>query len=82
MKLQYAMDTFSMEEALDKVNCLLGVVDVFEIGTPMLLRYGLEAVRTLRARYPRPACWPTPKSWMVASWRLTCAIKLVQTSLR
>ena len=49
MKLQYAMDTFSMEEALDKVNCLLGVVDVFEIGTPMLLRYGLEAVRTLRA---------------------------------
>ena len=55
MKLQYAMDTFSMEEALDKVNCLLGVVDVFEIGTPMLLRYGLEAVRTLRAHYPQ-AC--------------------------
>lgn len=52
MKLQYAMDTFTVEEALDMVARLKDVVDIFEVGTPVLLRYGLEAVKTIHRRHP------------------------------
>lgn len=52
MKLQYAMDTFTITEALDMVSHLKDVIDIFEIGTPMLLRYGLDAVKTIHERHP------------------------------
>lgn len=48
MLLQLALDTLSLEEARDLVQRLRQEVDIVEVGTPMLLRYGLAAVSEIK----------------------------------
>jgi 3-hexulose-6-phosphate synthase len=52
MKLQLALDTTTLEEALDLVQQTKEWVDIIEIGTPMLIEYGLEAVRMMKKNFP------------------------------
>lgn len=52
MKLQLALDTTTLEEALELVKKTQQWVDIIEIGTPMLIEYGLEAVRVMKKRFP------------------------------
>lgn len=52
MRLQYAMDRGTVEEALAMLRRLEGVIDIFEVGTPMLLRFGLGAVKAVKRAYP------------------------------
>ena len=52
MKLQLALDTFCLEDALRLADSTRDCVDIFEIGTPFLMEYGLEAVRRFRRAFP------------------------------
>ena len=52
MKLQLALDIFSLPQALRLAEQTAEWVDIFEMGTPFLLEWGMEAVRQFRARFP------------------------------
>lgn len=51
MKLQLALDG-TLAAGLDVLRAAHEVVDVVELGTPLLLREGVEAIRRVRALYP------------------------------
>ena len=51
-RLQLALDTLTMEQALELLKKIHKQVDIVEIGTPMLIEYGLEAVRCFRRHFP------------------------------
>jgi len=44
MKIQLALDNLSLEKDIGLVKELRGDIDIIEIGTPLLLRYGLEII--------------------------------------
>jgi 3-hexulose-6-phosphate synthase len=52
MKLQIAMDMGNAETALRMVKEIHDVIDIVEIGTPMIVREGMLAVRLIKASYP------------------------------
>ena len=52
MKLQIALDTCSYGEVFHIVDTLRTEVDIVEIGTPLLLKYGLELVSEVKRVYP------------------------------
>lgn len=52
MKLQLALDILRLEDALALARAAAPYVDRFEMGTPFLLEYGMEAVRRFRAAFP------------------------------
>lgn len=52
MKLQVSLDRMSFEEGLELVRKVKENVDIVEIGTPMIYRYGLEAVKKMRKAFP------------------------------
>lgn len=52
MKLQIALDTVDTGGAKALLERLDGLADIAEVGTPMLLHYGMEPVRALRAAFP------------------------------
>ena len=51
-KLQLALDDVLLEDALELVRSVAGFVDVIEIGTPLIEREGMRAVRALRQSCP------------------------------
>lgn len=52
MKLQLALDVLTLQDALSLARSVKDCVDRFEVGTPFLLEYGMEAVRRFRAAFP------------------------------
>ena len=52
-KLQLAVDTLSLDEALEFLEEASSDIDIVEVGTPLLYRSGLEAVRRIRAAFPK-----------------------------
>ncbi|MDD3795477.1 MAG: 3-hexulose-6-phosphate synthase [Lachnospiraceae bacterium] len=52
MKLQLALDIFSLEEALALTEKVKDYVDIIEIGTPFVVESGMEAVRRFRQAFP------------------------------
>jgi 3-hexulose-6-phosphate synthase len=48
MLLQLALDALSREKAHHLVGRLSGMVDIIEVGTPLLLRYGLKIVSEIK----------------------------------
>lgn len=53
MKLQLALDTFSIQQSLDILQELADVVDIVEIGTPMIVRDGVHAVKAVKTAFPK-----------------------------
>lgn len=51
-KLQIAVDLLSEEQAILLADSIHDVVDIFEVGTPMIVRDGLHPVRRLKERHP------------------------------
>lgn len=51
-ELQLALDTISLEDAIVLVEQLESKIDIVEVGTPFLLKYGLRAVSELKNRFP------------------------------
>ncbi len=52
MRLQIAIDMASTEEALKMVSEIHDVIDIVEVGTPMIMREGMVPVRMLKASFP------------------------------
>ena len=53
MRLQVALDFDDMQQCLNVADCVNAYVDILECGTDLLVRYGMDAVKTLRERYPQ-----------------------------
>jgi 3-hexulose-6-phosphate synthase len=53
MKFQFAMDIFDVETCLSHLERIAPEVDIIEVGTPMLLRFGLDAVTAIKKAYPK-----------------------------
>ncbi len=49
MKLQVALDLSSMEETVALAGSLRDLVDIIEVGTPIVLRDGMETVRRVKS---------------------------------
>lgn len=52
MKLQIAIDTATCGNIMDIVDQVADVVDIVEIGTPMVINEGQYAVRMVKEKYP------------------------------
>lgn len=52
MKLQIAIDTADTAGALETVAKIHDIIDIVEIGTPMIIREGLVPVRAVKERFP------------------------------
>jgi 3-hexulose-6-phosphate synthase len=52
MRVQLALDFMGMEDAVDLVRRAVDLVDIVEVGTPVILRDGVGAVRRLHAEFP------------------------------
>lgn len=52
IRLQLAMDTLSLEQAIETLMKMDDLIDIAEVGTPMILEYGNQAVRALRQNFP------------------------------
>src|SRR5207237_10307963 len=52
MRLQLAIDTQTLSEAEALVSRVRDLVDLVEVGTPLMIREGVGAVRRVRAVFP------------------------------
>jgi 3-hexulose-6-phosphate synthase len=52
MLLQLAIDCFTLQEALEIMGDVADLVDIVEAGTPLILREGIGAVRSLKEEFP------------------------------
>ena len=52
MKLQIAIDNASADTILDTVDKIADIIDIVEVGTPMIIRDGQRAVRLVKEKYP------------------------------
>lgn len=52
MKLQMAVDNADLPLALRYAHLVDGTIDIFECGTPLLLREGAHVVKALKAAFP------------------------------
>lgn len=50
--LQVALDLITLPDALALARRLEGIADIVEVGTPMIIEFGLDAVRQMRAALP------------------------------
>lgn len=53
MKLQMAVDNADLALALEYASIIDGIVDIFECGTPLLLREGAHVIQELKAAHPQ-----------------------------
>ena len=52
MKLQLALGDITLEDAVKLVGEVQDDIDIVEIGTPMVIEYGMEPVRVMKEKYP------------------------------
>lgn len=53
MKLQLALDTLTIDQSIALLKQCEQWIDIIEVGTPMLIEYGLEAVKVLKKEFPK-----------------------------
>ena len=52
MELQLALDDIALDEALALAESVQEYVDIIEVGTPMVMEYGMAPVRELKKLFP------------------------------
>lgn len=52
MKLQLAVDELSVEEALAALETLVPYIDIVEVGTPLVIDAGRDAIRRIHKKFP------------------------------
>ena len=52
MKLQITLDTYSIEDCISLVRGIAESIDVVEVGTPLLLQVGMDAVTQVKSAFP------------------------------
>lgn len=50
--LQLALDIISLNEAKTVLREVKDYIDIIEIGTPFILRYGIKAIKEIKKIYP------------------------------
>ena len=55
MELQLALDLLTPDQALELAGAAAPWFDLLEVGTPMVMAYGMEPVRLLRRAFPHKA---------------------------
>lgn len=55
MKLQIGLDDITLDAAVKLLGNVADSIDIIETGTPLVLEYGMEAVRTMRRAFPGKA---------------------------
>lgn len=53
MKLQIAIDMVNAETALKMVKEIQDIIDIVEVGTPMIMREGMFPVRLIKEKFPK-----------------------------
>lgn len=51
-KLQLALDDIDRDAIFPLLDQVAGQIDIVEVGTPLVIRYGVELVRRIKQRYP------------------------------
>lgn len=51
-KLQIALDDITLEQTMSLLQKVANDMDIVEVGTPFMMQYGMEAVRTIKTAYP------------------------------
>jgi 3-hexulose-6-phosphate synthase len=52
MMLQLALDTFGLKDAKYLLNEVSDIIDIVEIGTPLIIKEGIGAVRKIKNNFP------------------------------
>lgn len=52
MELQIALDDITLKDSLALIKKIYPCVDIIEIGTPMVMEYGMAAVREMKKQFP------------------------------
>jgi 3-hexulose-6-phosphate synthase len=52
MKLQLALDDISLNDAISLGDKVREYIDIVEIGTPLIIEYGMAPVRAFKGRFP------------------------------
>ena len=52
MKMQIAFDLFDLERCLEIAEQVESYADRFEIGAPLLYKYGIEAIKSFKKQFP------------------------------
>ena len=52
MKIQIALDFVSVEEGIEMIKEIENEIDIVEIGTPMIYKYGVDAVTKMKKAFP------------------------------
>ena len=50
MRLQLAMDVPEVATVMEVADLVYGIVDIFEVGTPVIMKYGNAPSRALKER--------------------------------
>ena len=53
MRLQMAIDVADVDKVMEMVDKVHDVVDIVEVGTPVIMGYGVEPVRLIKEKYPQ-----------------------------
>lgn len=61
MKIQLALDDITIKEALILCHEVIEYIDIIEVGTPMIIEYGVEAIRKIRKEFPEVTITADPK---------------------
>ncbi len=76
MKLQLALDVYDTPQALSLLKGLVDVVDIVEIGTPMIIREGLRAVGAVKEAYPELTVLADAKIMDGGTFEAECAFEV------
>ena len=52
-KLQFAVDDLKLADALQLIDHIQDSIDIVEVGTPFMMDYGMDAVRTMKQQFPQ-----------------------------
>lgn len=63
MKLQVTLDTMSVDEGIALLYDVAPFVDVIEVGTPLLLDAGMNAIRVVKEAFPHVEVLADTKIW-------------------
>ena len=63
MRLQVTLDTYSVEEGIERVRPFAHLIDIVEVGTPLLLDEGMESVDRVHESFPTLDVLADTKIW-------------------
>ncbi len=63
MKLQVTLDTLRVEVGIGRLEDVAPYLDIIEVGTPLLLEYGMETIAEVKQAFPQVEVLADTKIW-------------------